>query len=159
MQASKAVGRLCNTQAGLSLHCSLMELVPKCHGFTHLFSRVDSAYRSCMSVQSSLVMHPINEYGTEEQKQKYIPKLGLYLLGSIYLSLNATKPVFGVSDKERLKPVSSTTETSKKIEISLEASLDMILSNKRITKALIRLHVCAGWSAPLSGFPQSGKSQ
>ena len=38
--------------------------------------RVDSAYRSCMSVQSSLVMHPINEYGTEEQKQKYIPKLG-----------------------------------------------------------------------------------
>ena len=37
----------------------------------------------------------------------------------------------------------------KKIEISLEASLDMILSNKRITKALIRLCVCAGWSAPL----------
>ena len=29
-----------------------------------------------MSVQSSLVMHPINAYGTEEQKQKYLPKLG-----------------------------------------------------------------------------------
>lgn len=37
--------------------------------------RVDSAYRSALSVQSSLVMHPINAYGTEEQKQKYLPAL------------------------------------------------------------------------------------
>lgn len=37
--------------------------------------RVDSGYRSAMSVQSSLVMHPINEYGTEAQRQKYLPKL------------------------------------------------------------------------------------
>ncbi len=37
--------------------------------------RVDSGYRSAMSVQSSLVMHPINAYGTEAQKQKYLPKL------------------------------------------------------------------------------------
>jgi len=37
--------------------------------------RVDSGYRSAMSVQSSLVMHPINAYGSEEQKQKYLPKL------------------------------------------------------------------------------------
>ncbi len=36
---------------------------------------VDSGYRSMMSVQSSLVMHPINAYGTEEQRQKYLPKL------------------------------------------------------------------------------------
>lgn len=36
---------------------------------------VDSGYRSMMSVQSSLVMVPINEFGTEEQKQKYLPKL------------------------------------------------------------------------------------
>ena len=36
---------------------------------------VDSGYRSMMSVQSSLVMHPINAFGTEEQKQKYLPKL------------------------------------------------------------------------------------
>jgi len=36
---------------------------------------VDSGYRSAMSVQSSLVMHPINAYGTEEQKRKYLPKL------------------------------------------------------------------------------------
>ena len=37
--------------------------------------RVDSGYRSAMSVQSSLVMHPINEYGSEQQKEKFLPKL------------------------------------------------------------------------------------
>jgi glutaryl-CoA dehydrogenase len=37
--------------------------------------RVDSGYRSAMSVQSSLVMHPIHGFGTEEQRQKYLPKL------------------------------------------------------------------------------------
>ena len=37
--------------------------------------RVDSGYRSAISVQSSLVMHPINAYGNEAQKQKYLPKL------------------------------------------------------------------------------------
>ncbi|WP_375284655.1 acyl-CoA dehydrogenase [Marinicauda pacifica] len=36
---------------------------------------VDSGYRSAMSVQSSLVMYPIEAFGTEEQKQKYLPKL------------------------------------------------------------------------------------
>ncbi|MEQ8747020.1 acyl-CoA dehydrogenase [Pyruvatibacter sp.] len=36
---------------------------------------VDSGYRSAMSVQSSLVMHPIYAYGTEEQRMKYLPKL------------------------------------------------------------------------------------
>ncbi|BCH27743.1 acyl-CoA dehydrogenase [Mesorhizobium sp. L-8-3] len=37
--------------------------------------RVDSGYRSMMSVQSSLVMHPIHAYGSEEQRRKYLPKL------------------------------------------------------------------------------------
>ncbi len=37
--------------------------------------RIDSGYRSMMSVQSSLVMVPIDEFGTEAQKQKYLPKL------------------------------------------------------------------------------------
>jgi len=37
--------------------------------------RVDSGYRSAMSVQSSLVMYPIYAYGSEEQKQKYLPQL------------------------------------------------------------------------------------
>merc|ERR1711871_1622959 len=37
--------------------------------------KVDSSYRSAMSVQSSLVMHPINAFGSEEQKDKYLPQL------------------------------------------------------------------------------------
>ena len=37
--------------------------------------RVDSGYRSMMSVQSSLVMYPIYAYGTEEQRERYLPKL------------------------------------------------------------------------------------
>ncbi len=37
--------------------------------------RVDSGYRSMMSVQSSLVMYPIYAYGSEEQRKKYLPKL------------------------------------------------------------------------------------
>ena len=36
---------------------------------------VDSGYRSAMSLQSSLVMHPIHAYGTEEQRERYLPKL------------------------------------------------------------------------------------
>ena len=36
---------------------------------------IDSGYRSAMSVQSSLVMHPIHAYGSEEQRRKYLPKL------------------------------------------------------------------------------------
>jgi len=37
--------------------------------------RIDSGYRSSISVQNSLVMHPIEDYGSEEQKMKYLPKL------------------------------------------------------------------------------------
>jgi glutaryl-CoA dehydrogenase len=39
------------------------------------FERIDSGYRSAMSVQSSLVMHPIYAYGTEDQRQKFLPGL------------------------------------------------------------------------------------
>lgn len=54
-----------------------------CAGMSHVayglvaraVESVDSGYRSAMSVQSSLVMHPIYTYGTDEQKQKYLPKL------------------------------------------------------------------------------------
>ena len=65
------------------------------------------------------------------------------------MGLVARKPVFEVSDKASFEPVSSATGTSQKIEISLVASLHTIPSTKRITKALIRLRGCAGWSAPV----------
>ncbi|SDD99282.1 acyl-CoA dehydrogenase [Rhodospira trueperi] len=47
-----------------------------CYGLiAREIERVDSGYRSAMSVQSSLVMHPIHAYGTEEQRQTYLPRL------------------------------------------------------------------------------------
>ena len=67
----------------------------------------------------------------------------------MHIGIDATKSVFGVSDKARLKPVSAAAETSSKFKISLVANLDMILSKKRITKALISLREGAGWSALL----------
>ena len=47
-----------------------------CYGLmTREIESVDSGYRSMMSVQSSLVMHPIHSFGSEAQRQKYLPKL------------------------------------------------------------------------------------
>ncbi|MCH8551137.1 MAG: acyl-CoA dehydrogenase [Natronospirillum sp.] len=54
--------------------------------------RVDSGYRSAMSVQSSLVMYPIEAYGTEEQKQKYLPRLAT---GELIGCFGLTEPNHG----------------------------------------------------------------
>jgi len=61
--------------------------------------RVDSGYRSAMSVQSSLVMHPINAYGTEAQKQKWLPKLAT---GEMVGCFGLTEPDHG-SDPGSMK--------------------------------------------------------
>jgi glutaryl-CoA dehydrogenase len=54
--------------------------------------RVDSGYRSTLSVQSSLVMHPIYAYGTEAQKKKYLPKLAK---GELVGCFGLTEPDYG----------------------------------------------------------------
>ncbi|HEX6635314.1 MAG TPA: acyl-CoA dehydrogenase [Usitatibacter sp.] len=54
--------------------------------------RVDSGYRSGMSVQSSLVMHPIHAYGTEEQRQRWLPKLAT---GELIGCFGLTEPDHG----------------------------------------------------------------
>jgi len=54
--------------------------------------RVDSGYRSAMSVQNSLVMHPIFAYGTEEQRMRYLPKLAK---GEFVGCFGLTEPDFG----------------------------------------------------------------
>jgi glutaryl-CoA dehydrogenase len=61
--------------------------------------RVDSGYRSVLSVQSSLVMGPINDFGTEEQKKKYLPKLAT---GEMIGCFGLTEPDHG-SDAGGLK--------------------------------------------------------
>ncbi len=53
---------------------------PSVHTCHDSMLRIDSGYRSTMSVQSSLVMHPIYAYGTPEQKEKYLPLLGQLLM-------------------------------------------------------------------------------
>ena len=65
------------------------------------------------------------------------------------MSLITRKPVFGVSDRVRLKWACSATEASYSQEISDLDSKCIILSKQWTTKALIRLRGCAGWSAPL----------
>jgi len=54
--------------------------------------RVDSGYRSAMSVQSSLVMHPIHAYGTEEQKKTWLPRLAT---GELVGCFGLTEPDHG----------------------------------------------------------------
>ena len=61
-----------------------------CYGLVaREIERVDSGYRSMLSVQSSLVMHPIFTYGTEEQKMKYLPNLAT---GEIIGCVGLTEP-------------------------------------------------------------------
>ncbi len=61
--------------------------------------RVDSGYRSAMSVQSSLVMHPIHAYGSEEQRRKWLPKLAR---GELVGCFGLTEPDAG-SDPASMK--------------------------------------------------------
>ena len=61
--------------------------------------RVDSGYRSMMSVQSSLVMHPINAYGSDQQKEKYLPHLAT---GNWVGCFGLTEPDHG-SDPGRMR--------------------------------------------------------
>ena len=67
--------------------------------------RVDSGYRSMMSVQSSLVMYPIYAYGSEEQRKKYLPKLAS---GEYIGCFGLTEPDAG-SDPAGMKTVARKT--------------------------------------------------
>lgn len=84
-----------------------------CAGVNHVcyglvareIERVDSGYRSAMSVQSSLVMHPIYSFGSEEQRQKFLPKLAT---GEWVGCFGLTEPDYGSdpgSMRTRAEPV------------------------------------------------------
>ena len=68
--------------------------------------RVDSGYRSAMSVQSSLVMHPIFAYGSEEQRQKYLPRLAT---GELIGCFGLTEPDAG-SDPASMKTTATAVD-------------------------------------------------
>ena len=90
--------------------------------------RVDSGYRSMMSVQSSLVMHPIYSYGSEEQRQKYLPGLAS---GDLIGCFGLTEPAAG-SDPSSMK----TTATKVKGGFSLSGS-KMWISNSPIADVFV----------------------
>ena len=90
--------------------------------------RVDSGYRSMMSVQSSLVMHPIYAYGTEDQRQKYLPKLAS---GELIGCFGLTEPDAG-SDPSSMK----TTASKVKGGYSLSGS-KMWISNSPIADVVV----------------------
>ncbi|PTE22670.1 acyl-CoA dehydrogenase [Cereibacter changlensis JA139] len=69
--------------------------------------RVDSGYRSMMSVQSSLVMYPIYAYGSEEQRRKYLPGLAK---GELIGCFGLTEPDAG-SDPAGMKTVAKKTDS------------------------------------------------
>lgn len=85
-----------------------------CAGVNHVcyglvareIERVDSGYRSVMSVQSSLVMHPIFTYGTEDMRQKYLPRLAT---GELLGCFGLTEPDHG-SDPGGMKTRAEKTD-------------------------------------------------
>lgn len=102
MSEMGALGLLGSTIEGYG--CAGLNSV--CYGLVaREVERVDSGYRSAMSVQSSLVMHPIHAYGSEAQRQKYLPKLAT---GECVGCFGLTEPNHGsdpASMLTRAKPV------------------------------------------------------
>ena len=90
--------------------------------------RVDSGYRSMMSVQSSLVMYPIYAYGTEEQRMKYLPKLSS---GEFIGCFGLTEPDAG-SDPGGIKTRAVKTATGYKLNGS-----KMWISNSPIADVFV----------------------
>ena len=90
--------------------------------------RVDSGYRSMMSVQSSLVMYPIHAYGNEAQREKYLPKLAS---GELIGCFGLTEPDYG-SDPGGMK------SRARKVDGGYELSgTKMWISNSPIADVFI----------------------
>ncbi len=105
--------------------------------------RIDSGYRSMMSVQSSLVMHPINAFGNEEQKQKFLPKLAS---GDFIGCFGLTEPDAG-SDPGGMKTI------AKKVDGGYELSgSKMWISNSPIADVFIVWAKSENHSKKIKGF-------
>ncbi len=120
--------------------------------------RVDSGYRSMMSVQSSLVMVPINEFGSEAQKQKYLPKLAS---GEWIGCFGLTEPNFG-SDAggmiTRAKKVpGGFSLTGSKMWISNSPIADVFVVWAKNDEGLIRGYILEKGMKGLSAPKISGK--
>lgn len=107
--------------------------------------RVDSGYRSMMSVQSSLVMVPINEFGSEEQKRKYLPKLAT---GEWIGCFGLTEPNHG-SD-----PGSMETRATKTSDGYVLNGTKMWITNSPIADVFVVWAKCVGgeYDGKIRGF-------
>jgi len=120
--------------------------------------RVDSGYRSMMSVQSSLVMVPINEFGSEAQKQKYLPKLAT---GEWIGCFGLTEPNYG-SDAggmiTRAKKVpGGFSLTGSKMWISNSPIADVFVVWAKNDEGIIRGYILEKGMKGLSAPKISGK--
>lgn len=107
--------------------------------------RVDSGYRSMMSVQSSLVMVPIYEFGSEDQKRKYLPKLAT---GEFIGCFGLTEPNHG-SD-----PASMITRAEKTLDGYRITGAKMWISNSPFADVFVVWAKCVGgeYDGRIKGF-------
>ncbi len=90
--------------------------------------RVDSSYRSALSVQSSLVMYPIHAYGSEAQRRKYLPKL----------ATGETIGCFGLTEPDSGSDPGALRTTAKKVEDGyLLKGAKMWISNAPIAEVMV----------------------
>ncbi|BGP17198.1 hypothetical protein JCM10213v2_005214 [Rhodosporidiobolus nylandii] len=104
--------------------------------------RVDSGYRSAMSVQSSLVMHPINAFGSKELKEKYLPRLAK---GELIGCFGLTEPDHG-SDPAGM--TTTATETTNGFTLS---GAKTWISNAPVADVFVVWAKCA-WDSKIRGF-------
>ena len=105
--------------------------------------RIDSGYRSAMSVQSSLVMYPIHAYGTEEQRTKYLPGLAA---GKLIGCFGLTEPDAG-SD-----PGGMTTRAEKTANGYRLTGSKMWISNAPVADVFVVWAKSAAHSDEIKGF-------
>lgn len=105
--------------------------------------RVDSGYRSMMSVQSSLVMYPIYAYGTEEQRRKYLPKLAS---GELIGCFGLTEPDAG-SDPSGMKTTAVKTDSGYRIN-----GTKMWISNSPIADVFVVWAKSEAHQGKIKGF-------
>ena len=120
--------------------------------------RVDSGYRSMLSVQSSLVMYPIYSYGTEAQKQKFLPKLAT---GEWVGCFGLTEPDAG-SDPGSMKTRAKTVDggyllSGSKMWISNSPIADVFIVWAKTDEGVIKGFIIEAGSKGLSAPKIEGK--
>ncbi len=120
--------------------------------------RVDSGYRSAMSVHSSLVMHPIHAYGTEEQRERFLPRLAS---GEIVGCFGLTEPNHGSDPGSMLSRASKTAGgfvlRGSKTWITNSPIADVFIVWAKDDADIIRGYILEKGMAGLSAPPIQGK--